>query len=205
MARRTPPNRRNDILAAARDEFAARGYAGARLDDVAARAGISKAALYLQFADKAALFRALIDWLLDSNLPFNMPPALAEADAATQLRVLVGAGLNRLASGDLSFVPRLIIGESGNFPDIARAWHDRAVTRALGIIEAIIARGVARGEFRAVDPALVARSVAGALVFAALWRTTFEPVGAEPIDVDALAASHVDVLLGGLVQTEARS
>lgn len=198
MARTTPPGRRTDILSAAREEFAARGYAGARLEDVARRAGISKAALYLQFADKSALFRALIDWLLDGEIPAVMPPGLAEASAADQLRFLLEAGMARLASGDIGFLPRLIIGESGNFPGLARDYHDRAIRRILGTIEAILARGVARGEFRDIDIGLAARSVAGGVIFAAIWKTVFEPEGATPLDLGAMARSHADVLLHGL-------
>jgi AcrR family transcriptional regulator len=205
MARRTPPNRRTDILAAARDEFAARGYAAARLEDVAARLGLSKAALYLQFDDKAALFLGVIDSLLAENLPVVIPATLADAAATTQLRALISGAMTQLASGDLNFLPRLVIGEAGNFPEIARAWHDRAVVRVLGAIEAIIRRGIARGEFRTVNPALAARSVAGGMMFATLWRTTFEPVGAEPIDLAAFAASHADILIGGLANSGAAS
>ena len=199
MARTTPPGRRADILAAARAEFAGKGYAGARLEDVARRAGISKAALYLQFADKAALFRELVDWLLEGELPAAMPAAIAEGSAADQLRFLIEAGMARLASGDISFLPRLIIGESGNFPGLARDYHDRAIRRVLGTIEAILARGIARGEFRPMDVGLAARSVAGGVIFAAIWKTVFEPAGAAPLDLGAMARSHADVLLEGLL------
>src|SRR5262249_41456153 len=52
--------RRNSILDAALDEFSARGFAAARLDDVAKRAGIAKGTIYLFFADKESLFQELI-------------------------------------------------------------------------------------------------------------------------------------------------
>ena len=52
--------RRSAILAAALEEFTARGYEGARLDDVAKRAGIAKGTIYLYFADKEALFQDLV-------------------------------------------------------------------------------------------------------------------------------------------------
>src|SRR5438477_11619386 len=52
--------RRDDILAAALDEFSARGFAAARLDDVAARAGVAKGTIYLHFSDKDALFQELL-------------------------------------------------------------------------------------------------------------------------------------------------
>lgn len=199
MPRRTPPDRRESILTAARTEFAARGYAGTRMEDVAARVGISKAALYLQFADKAALFRELVDWMLATRLPAALPPEMESAAPSAQLAALVRFGASQLAQPEIAFLPRLVIGEGGNFPEMARTYHDRAVSRILTLVENIIARGVASGEFRPVDPHLAARSVGGALLLGALWKTVFEPVGAEPVEMEALAASHLDVVLNGLL------
>lgn len=202
MPRRTPPNRREAILNAARIEFAARGYAGTRMEDVAAGVGISKAALYLQFADKAALFQELVDWMLETRLPAALPPALESAGPAAQLEALVRLGAAQLAEPEIAFLPRLVIGEGGNFPEMARTYHDRAVDRILKLVADIVARGVADGSFRRVDPYLTARSIAGALLLGALWKTVFEPVGAKPVDMAALAASHIDVILHGLATGE---
>lgn len=199
MPRKTPPNRREAILTAARIEFAARGYAGTRMEDVAARVGISKAALYLQFADKAALFREMVDWMLETRLPAAIPPELESAPPAAQLEALVRFGASQLAEPEIAFLPRLVIGEGGNFPDMARTYHDRAVDRILTLIESIVARGVADGSFRAVDPHLAARSIGGALLLGALWKTVFEPVGAAPVNMEMLADSHLDIVLNGLL------
>lgn len=198
MPRKTPPNRREAILTAARTEFAARGYAGTRMEDVAARVGISKAALYLQFADKAALFRELVDWMLETRLPAALPPELESAPPAEQLEALVRFGAGQLAEPEIAFLPRLVIGEGGNFPDMARTYHDRAIDRILTLVTSIVTRGVADGSFRPVDPYLAARSIGGALLLGALWKTVFEPVGAQPVDMEALAASHIDIILHGL-------
>ena len=198
MPRRTPPNRREAILNAARIEFAARGYAGTRMEDVAAGVGISKAALYLQFADKAALFRELVDWMLETRLPAALPSALESATPAAQLEALVRLGAAQLGAPEIAFLPRLVIGEGANFPEMARPYHDHAVDRILRLVADIVARGVADGSFRPVDPYLTARSVAGALLLGALWQTVFEPVGAKPLNMEALAASHIDVILNGL-------
>lgn len=202
MPRKTPPNRREAILTAARTEFAARGYAGTRMEDVAARVGISKAALYLQFADKAALFRELVDWMLETRLPAALPPELESAPPAAQLEALVRFGAGQLAEPEIAFLPRLVIGEGGNFPDMARTYHDRAIDRILTLVTSIVTRGVADGSFRPVDPYLAARSIGGALLLGALWKTVFEPVGARPVDMEALAASHIDIILHGLSKGE---
>lgn len=198
MPRRTPPNRREAILNAARIQFAANGYAGTRMEDVAAGVGISKAALYLQFADKAALFREMVDSLLLARLPAAMPPEMETAPPTAQLEALVRFGASQLAEPEVAFLPRLVIGEGGNFPDMARTYHDRAVDRILALVEGIVARGIADGSFRRVDPHLAARSIGGALLLGALWKTVFEPVGAPPVDMEALAASHIDIILRGL-------
>src|SRR5436309_10923153 len=61
LPRSLPPEaRRAAILSAALEEFTARGYEGARLDDVAKRAGVAKGTIYLYFADKESLFRELV-------------------------------------------------------------------------------------------------------------------------------------------------
>lgn len=199
MPRKTPEGRRDAILNAAREIFAARGYAGARLEDVAAGAGISKAALYLQFADKAALFCEMIDWMLDSILPVAMPAALGDQSPRHQLETLVGAVAQQLGRPEITFLPRLVIAESGNFPEIARAYHDRVIRRVLALIQGILECGIADGSFRRVDTGMAARSLAGGLLLGMLWKSVLEPVGADPVDLPTFGAAHVDVILNGLI------
>jgi AcrR family transcriptional regulator len=66
--RRAPAERPNEIVEAALALFVEKGFAGTRLDDVAARAGLSKAAIYLYFEDKMALFQGVIRQAIGSNL-----------------------------------------------------------------------------------------------------------------------------------------
>jgi AcrR family transcriptional regulator len=199
MARPLPRGRREAILAAARSEFAARGFAAARLDDIAVRVGISKAALYLQFADKAALFRALIESLIDTTLPRLMPPSFDALPADQQLQVVVQAAITHITSGDIAFLPRLIIGEGGNFPDLVRFYHDHGIARVLAQLETIIVGGIKTGTFRPVNAKMSARSIAGGIIFSAIWKTVFEPVGVESLDMDEMSKSHVDLLLRGFL------
>jgi hypothetical protein len=96
-------------------------------------------------------------------------------------------------------VPQVIIGEGGKFPELAKFYHDEVVGRVLGQMEALIRHGVARGEFACTRPDLACRSIAGGVIFGALWRIVFEPVGGIPLDVEAAAEAHADVLLAGLL------
>lgn len=200
MPRVTPPTRREDIVAAARATFNARGFAGARLDDIARAAGISKAALYLQFASKEALFEAVVRELIETTLPQAVPQDFATTSAPDLLRRFIAFAFSRLASPDMAFVPRVIIGEGANFPELARFYHDEVVGRINALIEAIIRHGIARGEFGCERPDLAARTVVGGVVFGALWKIVFEPIGGQTLDIPAMAHSHAEVLLNGLLR-----
>lgn len=187
------------ILVAARDEFNASGFAGARMDDIARRVGISKAALYLNFASKQAIFEEVVRDLIEQTLPEAIPSDLAERPADALLRNFIALAFTRLASAEMAFVPRVIIGEGMNFPDLARFYHDEVVERVLEIVEMIIRHGIARGEMACETPDLACRSVVGGILFGALWKIVFEPVGADELDVAAMAKAHADVLLSGLL------
>lgn len=199
MARTKPATRRAEVLAAARDAFNARGFAGARMDDIARAVGISKAALYLDFPSKQALFEALVGELIEAMLPRAVPAEFGDQPAATIMRNFIGFMTARLTSAEMAFVPRVIIGEAANFPELARFYHSHVITRGLTIVERIIRHGLARGEFVCDDPAQACRTVVGGVLLAAIWKVTFEPVGAEPIDPEGLARTHADTILNGLL------
>src|SRR2546430_16990422 len=67
--RRDPAATRRKLLTAARREFASRGLAGARVDDIAARAGVNKQLVYHYFGDKDALYLAVLEWVTRKFLP----------------------------------------------------------------------------------------------------------------------------------------
>lgn len=198
MPRPAAPNRRKEILTAARDAFNARGYSGTRMEDIAMRAGISKAALYLQFASKQALFEALTSELIEAMLPEVAPADFGDRPAEELLRFFIAAIAARLASDEMAFVPRVIIGEGMNFPELAKFYHDHAIARGLAIIEQIIRHGIARGEFDCADPVYACRTVVGGVLLGALWKLVFEPVGADPLDPAAMAIAHADTIINGL-------
>ncbi len=199
MARPAHPTRREDILDAAREEFNARGFAGARLDDIARKAGISKAAIYLQFESKEAIFRALVTEILEKMLPQIAPSDPGEESAEKLIRQFIAMAFAQFTSRELAFLPRMILGEGQNFPELARFYHDHAILRVMAMIEAMIERGVTRGEFVCAMPQHACRSIVGGIVLAALWRIVLEPVGAAVLDVDSAAQVHADMLLGGLL------
>lgn len=198
MPRRPVPTRRADILLAARTAFSGRGYSGARMEDIAKALGISKAALYLQFPSKEALFEALVSELIETMLPQAAPPDFGDLPAETILRGFIGFVAGRLTEPEMAFVPRVIIGEGAMFPELARFYHEQVISRGLALVERIIRHGIMRGEFACADIGQAGRTVIGGVLIAAIWKTTFEPIGAEVLDPAAMAQAHADTVLNGL-------
>ncbi|MEL0212092.1 MAG: helix-turn-helix domain-containing protein, partial [Novosphingobium sp.] len=118
-----------------REEFAERGFAAARLEDVAKRVGNSRAALYLAFDSKEAMFRALVSEVITEMMPKLLPSDYGSLPAPALLRAFVKNAMKRIASPDMAFLPRLIVGEGRNFPELARFYHETALICVLGAIE----------------------------------------------------------------------
>jgi AcrR family transcriptional regulator len=197
--RRRPADRPAEILAAALEVFAARGFQAARLEEVAKRAGVSKGALYLYFETKADLFRAVVTDAISPNI--ERVKAVASADLP--LEQVVRMALPMLARQVVSDrritgVVKLVIAESRNHPELAAIWRETVVEPGVALISGLIAKAQARGEVRPGDPRLFAFGLMGPMVLSMVWRETFEPVGAEPVDVVALAEQHVETVLRGM-------
>ena len=197
--RRRPADRPAEILAAALEVFAARGFQAARLEEVAKRAGVSKGALYLYFETKADLFRAVVTDAVSPNI--ERVKAVASADLPLEQVVRMALPmLARQVVGDrrITGVVKLVIAESRNHPELASIWREAVVEPGVTLISGLIAAAQARGEVRAGDPRLFAFGLMGPMVLSMVWRETFEPVGAEPIYVVALAEQHVETVLRGM-------
>ncbi len=198
--RRRKEARRPEILAAALDVFAARGFAGARLEEVAARAGVTKGTLYLYFENKEALFKGLIDERLLPNI------AMAEqyvrqhkGSAAALLTAVIDRLVHAIAETRAGMIPKLVISEAGNFPEIARFYVDHVIARGLGLFAAILTRGAERGEFRSVDAATAAPVLVGPLLLFALYKNVLEPHATRKLDRNRYLETYRDVVLRGLL------
>ena len=202
--RRAPAERPAEILEAALVLFVEKGFAATRLDDVAARAGLSKAAIYLYFADKTALFQGVVGQAVTVNLGHveAMLKTHQGPVAALLPRILEFMG-GRIEQTPMAAVAKLVISESRAFPEIGRFYLKEVIGRAFPLIEGLIRRGIAQGEFRRVDPAMTVRSLVGPMLLAAIWHTVFEPIGAEKLDIKALARHHADLMMRALAAESA--
>jgi len=197
--RRAPADRPKEILEAALAEFVEKGFAAARLDDVAARAGLSKAAIYLYFEDKMALFQGVVRQAIVTNIGAVETLATAHrGPVAALIPPILDFMASRVEQTPLASIAKLVIAESRAFPEIGRFYLKEVIGRGIPMFEGLIARGVASGEFRKVDPMLTVRSLIGPMLLSIVWKTVFEPIGADRLDVRALARHHADLMLHAL-------
>jgi len=188
-----------EILDAALKVFAEKGYAGARMDDIARAAGVTKGTIYLYFDGKEAVFKSLVRESIGATLA-GMEDAQKNfhGPAKTLLRFALGTIAHLLASGERAVLPKIILGESGTFPELARFWRSEIIDRGIARLSAIVERGIAQGEFRKVPVEHVVRLCIAPLLLSAIWRSTFAQFDAVPYDYQGLLDAHLDILFRGL-------
>jgi AcrR family transcriptional regulator len=202
---RRAEDRPREICAAALDVFTEKGFAAARLDEIARRAGVSKGTLYLYFKDKEDLFRAVVRDTVAPNVD-----ALRQAAMASDLPFAAVAHMFLSRFADIASrlpvgaVAKMVIGESGNFPELAKVWHDQVAGPAIGLLAGLIEKAQAKGEVRAGDPRLHAFTLMGPMLMGVIWRETLQPVGGPPMDIEALARQHAQTVLTGLLTESER-
>jgi TetR/AcrR family transcriptional regulator len=192
--------RPDEITSAALDLFVERGFANTRLEDVAARAGVSKGTLYLYFANKEELFKAVVREALVARLvEFREGIEQFQGTSFELLRLVFKTWWERIGSTRISGIPKLIISEARNFPEIARFYVAEVIKPGRETLAAVVRRGIERGEFRRVDPDTLAHLLAAPMLQIALWRNSLEPCcGDEQLDPQALIEAHVEMLSRGL-------
>ncbi len=196
---RRPEARPDEILDAALGAFSELGFAGARIDDVAARAGLSKGAVYLYFKSKEDLLMALVRRLADRVVGAAEGLATAKgADAEATLRMLLTFMAVQLSDPRVSAAPRIVIAEAQRFPELAAFYRSAVIDRAQRLLTGLIDRGVAEGVFRDIDRAVALRGCAGPMLVHMLLSTVFaDPKNPGPAP-DVLASGIADMILNGL-------
>jgi AcrR family transcriptional regulator len=196
---RRPEARPAEILAAALDLFCERGFAATRLDDVARRAGLSKGAIYLYFPDKTSILKAIVEHNISANLATVAGLAAAhQGPVAPLLAEVLAFMAGKLGQSRLPDLIKLIISESRGHPEIGTFYLDTVINQGLPLIRSLFARGMATGEFITTDSDLAAKGFMGPMLLGAIWRSVFEPLGAEKLDFAALARTHAQIYLKGL-------
>jgi len=196
--RRRKEDRPAEILAAALKIFAVKGFAATKLDDIAKEAGVSKGTLYLYFESKEFLFKSLIN-------EFVLPQISRAQQLANDHQGPVKEFLLELAKHwwlsvgmtDLSGIPKLMITEAANFPELAKFYQENVIQPGRQLITELIEQGISRNEFRECNSSEVARHFMGPLVFAAIWQRSLAPFD-DSYDVDKYINTHLEIFMRGL-------
>ncbi len=193
-----------EIMAAALDLFVERGFAATKLDEVAARAGVSKGTLYLYFSSKEELFKAVIQQgILPVLEQGEEMLAQHSGDAASLLRDLINRWWELVGSTKLAGIPKLIISEAGNFPDVARYFHDSVTRRIDVLLGNVLRAGIEKGEFRAVDIESAIDAITAPIMMRAIWEYSIAPYcGSGQENSEIYLCTNVDLLLNGLLVKE---
>jgi AcrR family transcriptional regulator len=191
--------RPGEILEAALSVFAEKGFAAARMEDIAAKAGVTKGTIYLYFPSKEEVFKSLAREHVSQTLVQAAEKAKKyEGSIFDFLRLFYTGFIDIVLNSDVAVLPKIIIGEAGNFPELARFWRDEVIEKAAGMMSAIIDRAITHGEVRDIPPKHIAKLAMAPVLMCLVWRTTFEKTAEEPFDYHAFLASHCDVFFKGL-------
>ncbi len=197
--RRRKSARPEEILQAALEVFTDRGFAATKLEDVARRAGVTKGTIYLYYENKEALFKALVRETIVPVIAKGEALAHSFTGTARDLfEQLVREYFRLMGDTPLSGIPRLMIAEAGNFPELARFYYEEVVTRGHRLMAGVLERGMKAGEFRRVDVAVATKLAMAPLMHAVVARKAFAACMPEGFDVAKYLDTHIDLYLHGI-------
>lgn len=198
--RRRADDRPDEVMDAALDLFIEKGFAATRVQDIAHRAGLSKGALYLYFDSKEAIFKALVRRAIVPMVEDGESMAKHTSDTPEQtVRLMMRVVARRLCDKRVAALPRLVITEAGNFPEIADMYREEVIERGFVVLGHIIERGVRLGVFRPVDSKLAVRNIVGPILAHSLLSSVFKIGSTDFVAIDEFVDSHLDILFNGLL------
>jgi AcrR family transcriptional regulator len=186
--------RRATILAAALEEFVARGFAAARLDDVARRARIAKGTIYLYFRDKESLFQELVRTMLSPLVGTIEAAPLRDVPIRSVAEMIVEVFIKEIYGTRRKDVIRLIISEGPRFPKLAEIYYREVIARVVPVIRGRLALAVERGELSRDALARFPQLLVAPALLAVIWNGLFGRFA--PLEVRELMRAHLDLLFG---------
>ncbi len=199
--RRRREARPGEILRAALEQFVEHGYAATRMEEIAARAGVTKGTVYLYYRSKEELFRAAVEESIVPSLSLGEQLLAEEATSAAALfRTLIATWWDFMSAPPLSGIPKLIAAEAVNFPSVATYFSEQVQQRGRRLFERVLERGKATGEFRRdLDVRAAARVALAPVVWALIHLHSLHGCDTTEVDLDTFLEEHVDIFLRGIV------
>jgi len=205
--RPAPRQRRKDarpleLLEAALTLFVEKGFAATRAEEVAQHAGVSKGTLYLYYPSKEELLKAVIAHYLSARIAATAEEVRQiQGPMAPVLREMLVAWWQQTYASPASGAFKLIISEVRNFPDIAEFYVREVIEPGNQLVATILQRGIASGEFRAVDVESAVHSLLLPMVMLCAHKHGLGACTPHAIDAMKFIADHVELVLSGLLQT----
>lgn len=190
----TMEENRVKLIAAARKAFAEKGYAAASMDELTAKAGLTRGALYHNFGDKRGLLAAVVDQI-DTEMASRAKEIGARANDDWQGLLAEGAAYIEMALDPE--VQRIVLLDGPAVLGDPSQWPSQS--SCLQATRQTIERLIVQGALKPVDAEAAARLLNGAALNAALWIAASD----QPQDVLPRAVEAFDALAAGLLKTSA--
>jgi AcrR family transcriptional regulator len=193
--------RPGELLDAALELFVEKGFAATRSEEVAVRAGVSKGTLFLYFPTKEELFKAVIRENLSGRFAeWNEEFDTFEGTSAEMVGYCMRMWWERIGATRASGITKLIISEARNFPEVAAFYQQEVIRPGTDLIRRILQRGVARGEFRAIDVEYTVFSIIAPMIFLIMMKHSLGACAPQdyPLDPARYVETQIANLLHGL-------
>lgn len=202
---RRKAERPGEILDAAFEEFVQHGYAATRLEDVAARAGVTKGTIYFYFDTKERVFDEMIRHVSRPVFAeLNAFIATLEGPFRARLRSLLGFLYQRIAEDRTSRETfRFLVAEGSRFPDLVQRHDEEFMDPFVSRLREMVEAGIKAGEFRATSAINFPEIIFSPMLLLTVWRLLFDK--RQPIDVNAFIDAHFDLLMRGLADAHGAS
>ncbi len=198
--------RPGELLDAALALFVEKGFAATKAEEVAARAGVSKGTLFLYFESKEDLFKEVIRKNITHLFPtWNEAFTQFTGSSADMLRYAMTTWWENIGSTPASGIPKLVMSEAQNFPEIAVFYHEEVILPGHALIRKILARGIDNGEFRPLDVDHAVHTIVAPMIFLMMWKNSMGSCAANAqfLDPERFIQLQVDVLLHGIQTKDA--
>jgi AcrR family transcriptional regulator len=197
--------RPGELLDAALSLFVEKGFAGTRVEEVAARAGVSKGTLFLYFPSKEELFKAVVRETLSGRfVEWNQELMEFQGSSSDLLRYTMNVWWERIGMTAASGITKLVMSEAGTFPEIANFYQHEVIDPGKSLLKRVLQRGIDRGDFRSMDLDSAVYSLIAPMIFLLMWKHSMAPCcpPSDRLDPIAFLDTQVGLLLHGmLIQT----
>ncbi len=193
--------RPGELLAAALDLFVEKGFAATRAEEVAKRAGVSKGTLFLYFSSKEELFKAVVRENISGRLDeWTSELENYQGSSEELLRYCMTVWWERIGSTKASGIPKLIMSEAGNFPELAAFFQKEVIQPGNDLIRRILQRGIDGGEFRPIDMRYGVFAVLAPMIYLTMWKHSNGACGDARQDLvpEEYIAAQLQTILYGL-------